>query len=277
MEKSIIIIGAGLAGLSTGCYAQMNGYHTHIFEHHATPGGVATSWKRKDYIIDGGIHFLMGHKPGQQTYELYCELGTTQANRFLDLSIYGRFIDETSGRSIDITPDLDRLTDELKAFSSVDAQAIDDLIAGARAMKGFDMGEIGMSKPSELMSPLDQLKDMWKMRRVFKYFTGKYARPVNDYVQTMHEPWLREVIKNLFLPEVPVWFVLMLLGMLANKQMGLLEGGSLNFVLPIEKRYKDLGGQITYKATVEEIIVKNGCAVGVRLADGSKHHADIVV
>ncbi|MCX9075800.1 MAG: hypothetical protein OIN88_14315 [Candidatus Methanoperedens sp.] len=26
--KSIIIIGAGLAGLSTGCYAQMNGYNT---------------------------------------------------------------------------------------------------------------------------------------------------------------------------------------------------------------------------------------------------------
>ena len=34
-EKSLIIIGAGLAGLSTGCYAQMNGYQSHIFEHYA--------------------------------------------------------------------------------------------------------------------------------------------------------------------------------------------------------------------------------------------------
>ncbi len=42
--KSIIIIGAGLAGLSTGCYSQMNGYLTHIFEHHTTPGGVAACW-----------------------------------------------------------------------------------------------------------------------------------------------------------------------------------------------------------------------------------------
>ena len=276
-QKSIIIIGAGLAGLSTGCYAQMNGYPTHIFEHHATPGGVATTWKRKDYTIDGGIHLLMGHKPSQPTYEIYRELGTAQANRFLDLPLYGRFTDETSGRSIEITPNLDRLATELKSFSSADAQAIDNLIAGACAMKGFAMSEIGMSKPSELMSPLDQLKDMWKMRRVFKYFTGKYARSVDDYAQTVHDPWLREVIRNLFLPEVPVWFILMLLGMLANKQMGLLEGGALNFVLPIEKRYKDLGGQITYKATVEEILVKNGRAVGIRLADGSKHHADIVV
>ena len=38
-EKSIIIIGAGLAGLSTGCYAQMNGYKTQIFELHNLPGG----------------------------------------------------------------------------------------------------------------------------------------------------------------------------------------------------------------------------------------------
>jgi len=41
-EKSIIIIGAGLAGLSAGCYGQMNGYQTRILEHHSEPGGVAT-------------------------------------------------------------------------------------------------------------------------------------------------------------------------------------------------------------------------------------------
>ena len=40
-DKSIIIIGAGLAGLSAGCYAQMNGYRARIFEHHSKPGGVA--------------------------------------------------------------------------------------------------------------------------------------------------------------------------------------------------------------------------------------------
>jgi phytoene desaturase len=274
--KSIIIIGAGLAGLSTGCYAQMNGYHSQIFEHHTTPGGVAATWKHKGYTIDGGIHFLMGHKPGQSTYELYRELGTAQANRFLDLTIYGRFTDEASGRSVEVTQDLDRLSGELKAVSSTDARTVDDLIAGARATQGTDMGA-AMSKPAELVGPLDQMKQMWRMRRVFKYLSGKYAKPVADYVQVIHDPWLREVIKNLFLPEVPVWFILMLLGMLADGQLGLLEGGSLNFVLPIEKCYRDLGGLVTYKATVEEILVERDLAVGVRLTDGSEHRADVVV
>jgi ribulose 1,5-bisphosphate synthetase/thiazole synthase len=40
MERSIIIVGAGIAGLSAGCYGQMNGYRTQIFEMHTTPGGV---------------------------------------------------------------------------------------------------------------------------------------------------------------------------------------------------------------------------------------------
>jgi len=275
--NSVIIIGAGLAGLSAGCYAQMNSYRTHIFEHHTTPGGVATAWKRKGYLIDGGIHFLMGHKPGQSNYELYRELGTAQANRFLDLPIYGRFMDEGTGNSVEVTHDLNRLACELKRFSPADAWTIDDLIAGARAMQGLDMGEMGMTKPRELMGPLDQLKDIWKMRWVVKYLTGRYAKSVADYVQTVHDPWLRELIRNLFLPEVPVWFLFMLLGLLADRQIGLLEGGSLNFALPIEKLYRDLGGQVTYKATVEQILVESNRAFGVRLADGSEHRADVVV
>jgi thioredoxin reductase len=34
MDNSVIIIGAGFAGLSAGIYAQMNGYRTQIFEMH---------------------------------------------------------------------------------------------------------------------------------------------------------------------------------------------------------------------------------------------------
>jgi uncharacterized protein with NAD-binding domain and iron-sulfur cluster len=47
-EKSIAIIGAGVAGLAAGCYGRMNGYRTNIFEMHAGPGGLCTSWRRGD-------------------------------------------------------------------------------------------------------------------------------------------------------------------------------------------------------------------------------------
>ncbi|MDV3348416.1 NAD(P)-binding protein [Leptothoe sp. ISB3NOV94-8A] len=35
----MIIIGAGIAGLAAGCYAQMTGYRTQLFELHNQSGG----------------------------------------------------------------------------------------------------------------------------------------------------------------------------------------------------------------------------------------------
>ena len=42
-RESVLVIGAGVAGLSAGCYAQMNGYRTRIFEMHDAAGGLCTS------------------------------------------------------------------------------------------------------------------------------------------------------------------------------------------------------------------------------------------
>jgi phytoene dehydrogenase-like protein len=60
LAKSIIIIGAGIAGLSTGCYVKFNGYDAVIFELHNKPGGVCTSWQRKEFVFDYCIHNLPG-------------------------------------------------------------------------------------------------------------------------------------------------------------------------------------------------------------------------
>jgi phytoene dehydrogenase-like protein len=78
MGKSIIIIGAGITGLSAGCYGQMNGYHTQIFEMHDKTGGVCTGWKRKGYTIDGCMHWLVGTNPANNFYHIWEELGVAE-------------------------------------------------------------------------------------------------------------------------------------------------------------------------------------------------------
>lgn len=275
-NSTVAIIGAGLAGLSAGCYAQMNGYRTHIFEHHKKPGGVVAAWKRKGYLIDGAIHYLWGHKPGQPIHDMYNELGITEKNHTIDLDSFS-FFDETSGRRMDVTPDLDRLAADWKSVSPDDARIIDNLIAGARAMRDYGLANTGFDKPVELMGFLDWAKTMLGMRRVLKYFSGDYLRPVAEYAEEIKDQSLRMVVENLFLPEVPVWFILMILGLLAKGQIGQLEGGSLDFAKSLENRYMELGGRVSYRSTVEEIIVKNDTAMGVRLEDGSEHRADVVV
>jgi phytoene dehydrogenase-like protein len=45
----------------------------------------------------------------------------------------------------------------------------------------------------------------------------------------------------------------------------------------MEKRYKDLGGKVHYRQKVEKILVENDKAIGIKVADGTEHRADIVI
>jgi phytoene dehydrogenase-like protein len=74
-NKSLIIIGAGLAGLATGCFAQMNGYSAKIFESQDKPGGVCVSWKRNGYTFDYAVHNLFGLARDSVNNHLWQELG----------------------------------------------------------------------------------------------------------------------------------------------------------------------------------------------------------
>jgi phytoene dehydrogenase-like protein len=78
-DRSIVIIGAGIGGLSTGCYAQMNGYRATILEMHTGPGGLCTSWQRDGYTFDGCIHNLAGTVPQSAFHGMWRELGLVPA------------------------------------------------------------------------------------------------------------------------------------------------------------------------------------------------------
>jgi phytoene desaturase len=276
-EKSVVIIGAGLAGLSAGCYAQANGYQTRILEHHSMPGGVVAGWKRNGFLIDGGIHFLMDYQPPRATYQLYTELGILPANRIRQMDIYLRFLDEPTGKHIEITSDLDKFTGDLKALFPADARMIDDLISAARAIRGQDMMEIGLSQPDELTGWTGKISQLWQMRRLLKYMSGKYSRSVREYAGDIKDPLLRRLIENIFLPDVPVFFIMMLLATLADGQMGMLAEGSLKFAQSLENRYRGLGGQLDYNSTVTRVIVEDNRAAGVQLENGKRYEADAVI
>ncbi|MBN2230655.1 MAG: NAD(P)-binding protein, partial [Candidatus Thorarchaeota archaeon] len=252
-KRTIIIIGAGLAGLATGCYAQMNGYESKIFEHHSKPGGVAAVWKRGEYLIDGGIHFLICHRPGTTIYDTYSEIGATGSFDIADMTTYLRFTDETGTKSIDFSNDLERLEHDLIDIATEDVQEIHSLIKEIAWMKDSPLlTDLGMSaSPPELKGRLDSIKEMWQMRSFMKYFTGKYSKSAASYAEDhLQNPFLKTVVRNLFSSDGPIWFVIMILACVAAGQLGLFKGGCYEFVNSIVDNYESLGGQIQYRATV---------------------------
>ena len=277
-RKTVIIIGAGLAGLSAGCYAQMNGYDSTILEHHSKPGGVAAAWRRKDYLIDGGIHFIMGYKPGTALYEMFCELGILPVCELVEMADYGVLIDEKNNLRLEIGGDLNNLGRNLLSIAPADGTRIKDLFNGAQAMRGIDLSTVGMAKPPELTRAFDGFNNLWKMRRVMKYFIGSYNFSINQWGQQyIKSPLLRQVLNRLFLPEAPVWFIMMLLALLANRELAYLAGGCQEFVSLITQRYLSLEGRISFNSSVDKIIVENDRAAGVRLKDGGEYRADCII
>jgi phytoene desaturase len=285
--ETILIIGAGLAGLSTGCYAQMSGYQTRILEQHTRPGGVCTAWKRSGrsssdgYTIDGCIHWLMGAAPGCAFHQLYDEVGALKGNTLIPLRHLVRFVDEASGQHLEVTADLDRLVADMRAISPGDGPLIDQLIGVARSFRGFD---IPVDPPHELVGPLGRLKSAWQMRRWLGDLR-RYNVPVATFARRFQHPFLRWAVSHVFLPEMPVTMLALLLAQLAEGQLATVERGSLEFSLAIARRYHELGGQIVYGASVQEILVEAGGgrgrkpdrAVGVRTSDGGEQRADLVV
>ncbi|MFW9956717.1 MAG: phytoene desaturase family protein [Candidatus Odinarchaeota archaeon] len=277
--KSIIIIGAGLAGLSTGVYAQINGYESRIFEHHSKAGGLATAWKRGEYLIDGGIHFLIAHKPGTPICDVYKEIGTNDPESVVDMTTYLRFVNETGDTIVNFTKNLDKLERDLIEISPDDAEEIQKFIKEVRWMKDSPLlTDLGMSvKPPELRGRFDSLSEMWQMRGFMKYFMGKYSRSAQHFAQSFKSRFMKTMFENLFSPDGPIWFVIMILATVAAGQLGLLKEGCPGFIQPIVKKYESLGGEIQYNSTVIKIIVENNKAKGVILEDGSEHRADVIV
>lgn len=74
MKKKVVIVGAGVAGLSVGVYAQQSGFDVNIYESRTIPGGVFTSWRRKGYLFEGGIHWFTGSSAKASLNRLWREV-----------------------------------------------------------------------------------------------------------------------------------------------------------------------------------------------------------
>ncbi|UCH88929.1 MAG: NAD(P)/FAD-dependent oxidoreductase [Thermoplasmata archaeon] len=277
MKKSIIIIGAGVAGLSAGCYGQMNGYNTRIFEMHNKPGGVCTTWKRKGYKIDGCIHWLTGTRPGTDFYQIWEELSVMKESKMIEHGEYAR-IEGRDGKVFIVYTDIDRLEKHMKELAPEDKKLIEDFTNGIRKMIYFP---IPWEKASDLLGPADKIRIVRSMIPYGGFFRKWGRLTLGDVAQRFKNPFMREAFPYIFNlenpPEFPIVAVMKTFAWMNQRTAGYPIGGSLELALTIERRYLELGGKINYKSRVERILVENDRAVGVQLTDGSEHRADIVI
>jgi phytoene dehydrogenase-like protein len=272
-DNSIIIIGAGFAGLCAGIYAQMNGYKSELFEMHNLPGGLCTSWKKKNYTIDCCIHWLVGSSPGTRMYDFWEEVGIVQGREFIYMDEYMRFEGE-DGKPLIFYSDVDRLEKELLKFSPQDYGPISDFIDGIKMCLKFDQ--------TSIHTPL--FKRLTRQFAVIYNFiiSGKKMRKwmkitCSDFAAQFRNPLLTKAFNEMWVPEFSMLFMLFTFAYLHNKSAGYPKGGSMPMSRALEERYKALGGTINYNKRVEKIITEGNNAVGIRLDDGTEFRSSKVI
>ncbi len=268
-SKSVIIIGAGIAGLSAGVYAQLNGFQSRIYEMHSLPGGLVTSWKRKGFTIDGCIHWLTGSSPlYPRFYQQWQEIGLIQERELFNPEVFTR-VENGRGQVFNMYTDIDKLEAHMLELAPEDARVIRSFCRGVRRLKNFDV-QPGGSWLAKLRTPFASLGALLE-------FVKWGPKTLEQFAAQFKNPFLHEVFSKMWYPEMSMIGLPYTLAMLSNHGAAYTLGGSLPMSEAVEKRYRSLGGEIYYKSRVNKILVENDRAVGIELEDGGVERADYVI
>ena len=92
MTYDFIIIGGGLGGLTAGAKLAKEGKKVLLLEQHDRPGGCATTFKRKEFTMEVGLHDMEGLYPRDNKMKMFEDLGLLDRINFLELPEFYRFI-----------------------------------------------------------------------------------------------------------------------------------------------------------------------------------------
>jgi phytoene desaturase len=269
----VIIIGAGVAGLTAGIYARLNGFEVEVHEMHSIAGGECTAWKRGEYLFDNCIHWLIGSKPGTPLNRIWRDLGALDDSvEVINCDVFTSL--EMDGRTAVVYRGIDKWERHLLEMFPGDEEAICTMCGDARKFKKMAMP---VESPMDMIGPLQGMKLGFKMLPIMGVLS-KYSKiSLHDYAARFKDPLLRELIGRLLPEQYSALPAMLTFATLDNGDGGFPRGGSLPFAQRMEKRLIALGGKLFYKSKVDKVLVEGGRAVGVRLSGGLESRADWVL
>ena len=275
MSKKIVIIGGGVAGLSAGIYARLNGFDAEIVEMHSVTGGQCTAWERKGFRFDYCLHWLVGTREGPFN-NIWRETGVLDENvRIVDHDVYTK-VNDSEGREFIIYTDLKRWEEYLCSFAPEDAAKIKKMCNDMRKsafLKPY-------SDPPELRKPFRSISSFFRMMPLMLLFI-KYGRiDCNKYFKQLGltNKTLLSFFDNIYgSRDFSALAFIMMFAWFNQKNAGYLIGGSLDLSRRMTKKFTILGGTLTARERVTKIVVEKNIAKGVILSDGRRIDADYVI
>ncbi|MFN2454785.1 MAG: phytoene desaturase family protein [Pyrinomonadaceae bacterium] len=273
-HKNIIVIGAGLGGLSAAIHLAANGARVYVLERNATPGGKVNIHHAAGYTFDTGASLLtMRHV----VEELFESVGR-RVEDYLEIVPLDPICRYTwpDGTTLDTSIDLQKTEQEIRKLAPED-------IAGFRKFLEDARRKYEVADRTFLAHSLNDLPKLLRPRYARDLAVISSWRTLDAHVRKYFQsPRLRQLFNRFATYNgsspylAPATFAL-----IPYVEFGLgawyVRGGIYNLVRALVRLCDELGVEIRTNVEVEKILIEKQRARGVLLKDGKIQKCDAVI
>lgn len=272
MKKTVSVIGAGVAGLASAIRLQNAGYEVTLYEKESLPGGKMNQIKKDGFTFDVGPSIVMMPKIFNEIFEV----AGRDPKDYIPMTrldpMYSAFFED---ERIDVSSDLVKLIDNLEGLSEEDALGflsyLRDIYERFIVAKNYFI-QRPFRKASDFYTPF-MLRQAMKLKTfdsanhlIGKYVKDKRLQQILSFqtlyigISPTNGPSLYTIIPMIeYL--YGIWFI---------------KGGMYTMASAMERLFIELGGTINYNTEVEEIVIEDKKATGIKV-NGEKVLSDHVM
>lgn len=252
--KKIAVIGSGVGGAGIAALLAAKGCNVLVLERNSYPGGKAASFEKEGFIFDMGVHYCARGERGplgEISRRVSGQLEFMKPDPFMRINLT---------RSGDIPVDMRPLMQRLR-LALIGGIPVTKLIGAFRAISSM----LRVQKESEI-EPYDEMP--------MSEYLSRYSDDESLHKMISLFSWL--LLAMPYTEASAGEFIWCFATWLNNASCSYPKGGFRAISSSYLRALERVGGKVEYGAEVKRIVVKDGRAVGVEIADRFIE-ADVVV
>ena len=263
-----IVIGSGIGSLTTaGLLAGVANKRVLVLEKHSTPGGLTHAFRRQGASWDAGLHYVGDMAPGTRPRHIIDYLTGGKLSWMQMPDSYDRFCLPKLGVTLDVPSDAALYRQRLEALFPKEKRALKRYFKDvARAYSWMTLNYVRQVVPQQvapLIGLAQKMHTSLACETTAHYMNRRFRDPALRTLLTTHwGDYGVEPERSAFVAHA------MIVGHYMNGAW-FPRGGSGQISRMIEEKIRANGGEIRVSQSVEEILVENDRAVGVRVTDTS--------
>jgi phytoene desaturase len=273
-NKSAVIIGAGIGGITTAVYLARNGYTVDLYEKNSAPGGRCGQIQHEGHRFDIGATMLL---MPEIYHEVFGELGIKLeegADIFPLKNLYTIHFDD--GNKLEFTTDRDRMKQQVEQIETGSFERSEKYVA-----EGYKIFRLGMDKLiGRNFYNLFQLVNFRNIGLLIKLkvFTSnwRYAKKFFSHQHLM----MAYTFQNIYVGQSPfnspALFSMVPAAELTEGSY-FVKGGMFGIIQKVFSAAETSGVRFHFNTPVTEIKIADKMAEGILLEDGSFKKADVVI